>query len=140
MKIEEYKIEKDIAVMYTEAHSFPMGIKDAFDKLYSVLNGSTQRNFYGISSPQNNKEIIYKACAEQITEGEGEKLGLKSMLIPKGNYYCIDLNNFKSNPMVIGKAFETILTQSDIDPEGFCLEIYGENPDTVKCLVRKISR
>lgn len=137
MRIHEQKILNDIPVFYIEAKSFPMGIKDAFDSLHEKLNGNKLRTFYGISSPQNNKGIIYKACAEQIENGEAEKLGLTSVVIPKGNYHCIEVTNFRANMMGVGKAFEEMLSQPNIDPKGFCLEIYGENPDLVKCLVRK---
>lgn len=137
MKIIDFKIEKSIPVFYIEATSFPMGIKDAFDKLYSIILGNKQRNFYGISNSQNNKGIIYKACAEQIENGEAEKLSLPSMVIPEGIYYCIEVDNFKSNPMIMGEAFKTILSQANIDSNGFCLEIYDQSPDIVRCLVRK---
>lgn len=140
MRLYDYKIEKDIKVFYIEAKSFPMGIKDAFDNLYSLLSGDKQRNFYGISSPQHNKGIIYKACAEQLKEDEAEMLGLKLMVIPKGVYYCVELSNFRMNPMIISETFETILSQPNIDPAGFCLEIYGQDTEVVKCLVKKTIR
>lgn len=139
MRVDEHTIEKDITVFYVVASSFPAGIADALDSLYQSLRGDKQRNYYGISSPQYNKGIVYKACAEQLKPGEGGELGLKSMIIPNGVYYCIEVNNFRSDPLIIGKAFEFILSHADIDPQGFCLESYGQNPDLVKCLVRKSS-
>ena len=89
----------------------------------------------------SNADLVLRdageSSAEQLEDGEAKKLGLPTMTISKGNYYCIEIKNYSANMMIVGKAFEKILSQPDIDSNGFCLEIYAEDTDIVKCLVRK---
>lgn len=133
-RIEKTKIEKDIKIFYVKAKSFPEGIHEAIDALHALTPKSKNRRFFGVSSPDKKGIIQYKACAEEIKKNEGKSLGLETFTIKKGNYLSILVKNFKKEPMQIGNAFQEILSQKEIDPNGYCLEWY-QGEDNVLCLV-----
>src|SRR5690606_41915616 len=97
--MEKVNFEKDIKVFYVTAKSFPEGIKDATDKLHSLFPFTKERKIFGLSRPENNGPIVYKAAAEEMTEGEAEKLGCDTMIIPKGIYISIPVNDFRKDIM-----------------------------------------
>jgi hypothetical protein len=135
--VTEFTLERDITVFFVTAKSFPMGIKEAFDELNVKLNGSRKRTYFGISNPEPGIGIVYKACAEQLKDEESSGTHLPTIAIKAGKYHCIEIKNFHEDLSSIGKAFEEILKQPDIDHESFCLEIYNDDDGSVKCMVRK---
>ncbi len=78
-------------------------------------------------------EIVYRAAAEQL-ENERE-LNWKSLIIKKGIYSSITVMNYKNAPQKISKTFDELISDSDIDPNGYCVEWYVGEED-VKCMVR----
>ena len=132
--MENYKLVKDIHILYVNATSFPEGVLKAHQKLHSTLPGIQQRQCFGLSRPENGK-IQYMAGAEEMHEREAKEKGLKSMIIQKGNYHSILIRNYNSRIESIGEAFEKLIQLPDIDPQGYCVELYsGEND--VRCMVR----
>lgn len=132
--MEIFNLEKDIPVFCVSAHSFPDGIEAAHQKLHSLITGSAERNYFGISQPNRNGIIEYQAAAEEVRNNEGLSLGCKSFVIKKGNYACIMLKDYTKNLQSIGRAFEQLLTHPDLDPQGYCLEWYL-NEQEVRCMV-----
>lgn len=132
--METYDLEQDIKVFYVQAESFPEGIKPAFDKLHSLLKSHTGRNFFGISYPERPGKIIYRAAVEESYNGEAEELSCPTFTIKKGKYIGVYIKDFMKNIPAIGNAFQQLLQDPQIDPAGYCLEIY-EGMANVKCLV-----
>ncbi|HET6722273.1 MAG TPA: hypothetical protein VFH07_05960 [Chitinophagaceae bacterium] len=133
--MENYFLEKDIKVFYVKATSFPDGITEAHQKLYALIGFAKHRKIYGISYPESPGKIIYKAAAEESYSGEAEKLGCPTFIIKKGNYSSIYVKDFYSDIPAIGKAFQKLLDNPGIDPEGCCVEMY-EGDKGVRCMVR----
>ncbi|MEW5844397.1 MAG: hypothetical protein AB1775_14150 [Bacteroidota bacterium] len=46
-----------------------------------MLPSDKGRNFFGISSPNREGDIIYKAAVEELFAGEAEKLGCETFII-----------------------------------------------------------
>ncbi|MFN8674634.1 MAG: transcriptional regulator [Candidatus Sericytochromatia bacterium] len=134
MNIEKTILENEINVIYIEAESFPDGVLDSFQKLHSTVPNVEKRSHYGVSFPDKNGNIIYKACTTELYENEGKELGLQSFSIKKGEYISCILDNYMSNPNIIGDAFHKLLKNPDIANDGYCLEIYLSR-EKVKCLV-----
>jgi hypothetical protein len=133
--MENLTIEKDKSVIVYQASSFPDGIMAAFQQLHSKVPDAFQRTTYGISRPEGSMDnIIYKAAVDELYEGEGKSLGLDIMTIPAGNYSSLTISDFMKNPQAIGSAFTELLKTPELDPEGFCLEIY-KNDQQVICAV-----
>jgi hypothetical protein len=132
--METIILDKDIKVLYEQASSFPEGVKAAHEKLHVLFPYSTERNYFGISRPEN-QVIIYKAAVEEIKNGEAEKFGLPTMIIRKGNYISTVIHDFMKDIPAIGRSFQQLLAHPDIDPDGYCVEWYLNMQD-VRCMVR----
>lgn len=127
-------IEDDINIMYVTATSFPAGIQAAHEKLHSLVPFSSERKYFGVSRPENGV-IVYRAAAEQLKKGEAESLELESLVIRKGNYISLTINNFVEDLLSIKRAFKKLLSYPGLDPQGYCVEWYLSSQD-VKCMIR----
>ncbi|HWW41641.1 transcriptional regulator [Pedobacter sp.] len=134
--METVILENDIKVFYVTAKSFPQGIGEAVNKLHSLFTFSKERRIFGLSRPENNDGIIYRAAAEEMHDGEAEKVQCKTLLIPKGKYIAVVVNDFRKDIMSIDKAFKQLLNQSNLDPEGYCVEQYASDTEAVTCMIR----
>ena len=134
MTAEEYYVNEDITVLCKTATSFPDGIQKAHKDLHSLLSSSDQRTFYGISHAESNGNIIYKAAAEQVNEGEAEKLDLETFTIRRGKYISEVLRDWRKDEMSVARTFNTLISDPRIDKKGYCLEIYF-NENDMRCLV-----
>lgn len=132
--MEEYILKDDIKVFYVTAESFPDGIMSAHQKLHSLLPSTKDRNFFGISYPDKNHTIIYKAAVEESYDGEAEKYGCETFVIRKGTYISEMISGWQNDPVIISKTFQQLLSNAHIDKNGYCLEVYlGENE--MRCMV-----
>ncbi|WP_338452987.1 transcriptional regulator [Niallia oryzisoli] len=133
--METVEIEKDINVYYINAKSFPEGILDAHEKLHAIIPHSKERKYFGISRPENDGGIVYKAAVEALERDQTEKMQCETLTINKGKYRCITILKFMKDSQSIGKAFSELISYTDIDPNGYCIEYYY-TPEDVKCMVR----
>ena len=133
--METYNLEKEIKVFCVAATSFPDGVLEAHQTLHSKIAFTTERKYFGISRPDNKGSIEYKAAAEELEEGELKKLGFEPFVIPKGKYLSLILKDFRKNISSIGQAFQQLIHQPGIDPQGYCIEWYI-GMDDVRCMVR----
>ncbi|MFL5743415.1 MAG: hypothetical protein ACJ751_02030 [Niastella sp.] len=129
------KIEKDIKIFYVTAKSFPDGIQDAHDRLHTMVPFSKERKYFGISRPENGK-IIYRVGTEETFAGESEKYQCDTLIIKSGNYVSTVVEDFRKDKTSISKAFEELLKQPNLDPEGYCVEWYANDKEEVKCMIR----
>lgn len=130
--METLTIDKDKSVFFCQAASFPDGIMDAFQQIHGKVPDAFQRTTYGISRPEGSMEnIVYKAAVDELYEGEGQLLGFDTMTIPAGNYTSITIKDFMKNPSVIGQTFNQLLAIPELDPGGFCLEIYQDDHEVI---------
>jgi hypothetical protein len=134
--METTALEKDIKVFYITATSYPEGIADAHHRLHQLVPFSADRNYFGISRPENGGNIVYRAATEEKTEGEAQKYSCDTLVLKKGNYISSIVNDFDRNPRLIAQAFQKLLVYPGIDPEGYCVEWYSNNMNSVKCMVR----
>jgi hypothetical protein len=141
--MEKAIIKNDIYVFYVTASSFPEGIEEAFNKLHAFLPASPPRNIFGLLRPENGGEIVYRAAAEKFRKGDAREWGCETLTIKSGNYISITVNEFKKDILAVGQAFEELLTLPNLDPNGFCVEVYdhdtegyGTDQESVKCMIR----
>jgi len=134
--MEHFTLEQDIKVFYVTAKSFPEGIMEAHEKLYSMVPfANNGRRYFGVSRPENNTGIVYRAAAEELFQNEAEQHDCETLVIRKGKYLSITVHNYTKDVSQIGKAFQQILFQTGLDPEGYCVEWYLNDKD-VKCMIR----
>jgi hypothetical protein len=127
-------VNDDIKVFYVTASSFPDGILAAHQHLHSLMPFSKERQYYGISRPEDGT-IIYRAGATELHDGELADANLESLILKKGKYISKDIHDYMSNLSVIGNTFQQMIARDDIDPQGYCVEWYISNKD-VRCMVR----
>jgi hypothetical protein len=132
--METTVFDDDIKVFYIPATSFPEGIMEAFNKMYALVPFSAERKFFGVSRPENGV-IHYKAAAEELTAGEAEKLDCNTIILKKGTYISLTINNYTDDIQSIDRAFKELLSHSGLDPQGYCVEWYFNETD-VKCMIR----
>ena len=128
-------LENNIKVFYVTATSFPDGIKEAHEKLHSLIPFSKERKYFGVSRPENNSDIVYRAAAEEMKEGEAEKLNCKTLVLKKGKYISFTVNDYMQDLSSIERAFKQLLSHPGLDPQGYCVEWYLNEKD-VKCMIR----
>jgi hypothetical protein len=124
----------DIKVFYITAKSFPDGIMEALEKIHSLVPFSSHRKCLGVSRPENGI-IVYKAATEEKNPCEAEKLNLDTLVLKKGRYISLTINDSKKDIQSIGKAFKKLLSYPGTDPQGYCVEWYLNRKD-VRCMVR----
>jgi hypothetical protein len=136
--METIVINKDIKVFYVKAASFPAGVEDAYNKLHQLLSFSPGRRYFGVSRPEKeeNGNIVYRAAAEELAAGEAEKLNCGTLVLKKGNYISLTVEDYKKNILAIDKAFKILLAYPGIDPDGYCVEWYLTDQEAVKCMVK----
>lgn len=131
--MDSFILGEDIPVVCHKAKSFPDGIQTAHEELHRTLPYHEGRRFFGISRPDENGDIVYKAAAELL---ESDKLsGLEKFTIKGGAYNTYYIKDYRDNIGAIADCFQLLLGQSEVDPDGYCIEWYIGNDD-VKCMVR----
>src|SRR5580704_14537854 len=103
-------LDKDIAVFCVTARSFPDGILEAHEKLHALVPFSKERGYFGISRPEKGV-IVYKAAAEEKTEGEAEKLGCEKFIIQRGQYIYQTIEDYRKDVQQIGKVFQKLTSE-----------------------------
>ena len=132
--METTTIDNDIKVFYVPATSFPDGVMAAHKKIHSLAPFSAGRKYFGLSRPETGV-IAYKAAAEESFDGEGASLNCDSLVLKKGKYVSTIIKDFMSNMPAIGAAFRQLLSNPEIDPNGYCVEWYFNDTD-LQCMVR----
>lgn len=136
--METLFLENDIIVHYVEASSFPDGVLEAHQQLHKLVTHNAQRKYFGISWMGQNEEIVYKAAAEESQPGEFSQHLLPTFTIKQGSYIFIDIHDYMQNVEGIGEAFQTLLQEKNIDPQGACVEWYLEDDTTCRCMIRTV--
>ena len=132
--MEKTTLTEDIPVYCITADSFPDCVKQAHESLHALIPYDAQRKYFGLSWPVDG-QIIYKAAAAELKAGELSEHQLEKMTIIKGEYLYIDIHDFMNDIPAIGEAFQELIHNDAIAPDGFCIEWYI-NDNLCRCMVR----
>lgn len=134
--MEHYTLLEDLHIMCVTARSFPDGIMEAFATLEKKLpQAICERPFFGISKPNAQGTIVYKAGVEAVEMAEGNQYGLETFTLPKGTYLTETLHDFRDNMALIGATFQRLLDTPLLDPSSHCIEWY-KGADDVMLMVK----
>lgn len=136
--MDHFSLASAITVYTVKADSFPDGVLAAHQHLHKLVPYSGKRKYFGISRPEGKGRIEYYAAAEELETGELSRHGLPEFVISAGNYVYVDIPDFMKNIPAIGQAFQQLLTEKNIDPNGACVEWYLDQ-QTCRCMVKLIS-
>lgn len=134
--MESIVLDHDTRVFYVTASSFPEGILEAHAQLHKLVPFSGDRNYFGLSRPENGGPVVYRAAAEEKFPGEAEKYHCDTIILKKGKYSAITLLDFRKDPLSIPRTFQKILATEGLDPEGYCVEWYANDREEVTCMIR----
>ncbi|MBP9211391.1 MAG: GyrI-like domain-containing protein [Bacteroidetes bacterium] len=129
------EIEKDIRLLTVKAVRFPEGIQGAFDELRKRLPSGDDRMPYGISKPEKDGTIVYRAGVETETAGEEATEGLELVTLSKGIYASITISDWQRKIHTLSDIFENLLQHPQLDPATPCIEVYRSRTELV-CMVR----
>ncbi|MRG45036.1 transcriptional regulator [Chitinophaga sp. SYP-B3965] len=129
-------LDKDMKVFYVTAAAFPEGVIPAHEKLHSMVPFSTERAYLGISRPENGGGIVYRAATEETFQGEAEQYKCDTLILKKGKYLSLILKDYAKDPLSFKKAFDKLLNQPGLDPNGYCVEWYINGGKDAKCMIR----
>ncbi|HEY5822880.1 MAG TPA: transcriptional regulator [Cyclobacteriaceae bacterium] len=133
--MKTFTLDKDITIFYITASSFPEGVLTAHEELHSLVPFSTERKFFGVSRPEEDGPIVYRAAAEELFKGEAKKFNCDTLVLKKGEYIGKDVKNYINDVQSVQLAFDEILEQPALDPKGYCVELYLSEKD-VRCMIR----
>lgn len=137
--METYNIKEDIEVVFLNAHKFPEDVLATYNKLHALLPENSNRRFFGISHPDKTGIIQYKAAAEILPSDNFTGADLQKFTIVKGNFVAQYIVNHFKDSRCIGNAFKELLKHPQLDPDGYCLEVYKDYTDVdVHCMVKII--
>jgi DNA gyrase inhibitor GyrI len=128
-------INQNITLACITATSFPAGVPQSHQQIQAIFPNSSQRRIYGISRPNEQGIIVYKACIEIAEPSEATALGLETFVIPSGTYQVIAVKDYPNNLGAIREAFQVLTAHADMDPDGYCIENYLNEKD-MECLFK----
>jgi predicted transcriptional regulator YdeE len=133
--MDTYIFENDITVYCLTATSFPAGVAAVYNQLHATYPPGNGRTYFGISYPDGKGSLVYKA-AVRLNENDAQPSHpFAPFTIKKGTYNSSIIRNFMSDVQSIGRTFQQMIKDPNIDPNGYCLEMYL-NPNDVVCMVR----
>lgn len=135
MKNEFITLENDRTILCVPAHSFPEGIQEAFQELKRRLPQNDERTPYGISKPERDGTIVYRAGVEETTPGEGARLGCDTVILNQGTYLATTVVDWQTKIDTLAHVFDGLLQHPDLDHTSPCIEIYKNQKELV-CMVR----
>ena len=127
--VAEVTIETPLVVYCQRANSFPNGIMAAHQALHGKVSFSEQRRYFGVS--WGGGETTYLAAVTELEKGELADLDLEPFKIKSGNYLAVDTEGYDQIQLI----FQQLITDSRVDPKGYCLEDY-QGANKVRCLVK----
>lgn len=136
--MQTLSISNDIHVFGKQVTSFPSGIGEAFDELVSKVEGGFNRSFYGVCGIINGS-FKYYATAEEKDQGEAEKSGYEKLVIAKGDYLFVTVNDWRNKTGTIKDIFETIRQDKRADNQSPIVEWYKNN-DEMLCMQRCLNQ
>lgn len=106
--MKEYTFTEDVALIAVTARSFPEGIGEAFNTLMRMLPDSQERVFFGISYPDQEGGLLYKAAVSQAFDGECEQYDCETFVLSKGKYLTETVKNWRGQEEKIGLTFRKL--------------------------------
>ncbi len=133
--MEMTEMKKDILLLTIKAERFPEGIQRAFDELRKRLPDGDDRMPYGLSKPEKDGTIVYRAGVESAGTGSEEVPGLEPVYLKKGTYASVMVNDWQKKIHLLSGIFEKLLQHPQLDPATPCIELYKSRTELV-CMVR----
>lgn len=133
--METIEIHKDILLITVRADRFPEGIQGAFDELKERLPAGDDRMPYGISKPERDGTIVYRAGVEASHADEASTRGLETVVLKRGTYAVRTVDDWQQKIHTLSAVFDGLLQHPLLDPATPCIEVYRSRKELL-CMVR----
>lgn len=133
--MEILSIASDIKVFGTLVTAFPIGIGDAFNRLIKTVPDGRQRACYGISSMNEQGEVLYFAAIAEQVPGEAEKYRFEQREVPKGDYLAITVVDWQQKTHCIKDVFHEMMQDDRYLHDSPCIEWYKNDSEMI-CLLQ----
>ena len=132
--METIKLRENISAFGFRLHSFPDGIKDAFDNLMNLVPDGIDRTYYGISY-MSGDEVIYHVAVQELNAGEAERYNCERYTIEKGEYKADRVHQWMKKTHTIKDIFAEMLKDECPVSSRPAIEWYL-NDDELICMIR----
>ena len=132
--METIKLRENISAFGFRLHSFPDGIKDAFDNLMNLVPDGIDRTYYGISY-MSGDEVIYHVAVQELNAGEAERYNCERYTIEKGEYTADRVHQWMKKTHTIKDIFAEMLKDECPVSSRPAIEWYL-NDDELICMIR----
>ena len=113
--METIRIDEDITVFYVTATSFPEGIPDATKKLQPVSSLIRKNGEYSDSPGLKTTGKSFTGLPQKKwKKTKLPKLKCETLLIKKGNYVFLVVDDFRKDVTGIDRAFKQLLLAPDL--------------------------
>ncbi|MDF9798706.1 hypothetical protein OKW21_003969 [Catalinimonas alkaloidigena] len=82
--MKEYALIEEVTLIALTVRYFPEGIGEAFNTWMHMLPDSQDKVFFGVSYPDQEGSLIYKAAVSQAFDGESEQYAYENYVLSKG--------------------------------------------------------
>ena len=117
---------KDIEVMYVEAIGGTEGVMGAFQELERRLQSLKGRKFYGTYLGG-----VYRACVALKDDDNPAELGLKTWVVPGGEFARRKLENYTEKIPEIGQTFQAMIDETLWDAARPSIEFYRSHKELI---------
>lgn len=128
-----FTLQQDLTLIGIHVKSFPMGIKEAFDGLYTTYG--TTRAYYGLSWMNDDNEVEYYAMALQASPGAAQDKHFETITIKKGDYRTETIHGWMSKTGSIKDVFHNLMGENKTSRDNPCIEWY-KSDDELVCMVK----
>jgi len=133
--MERIVLDHDIRLMTVRADSFPDGIQNAFGELQRRLPAGDRRMPYGVSKPEKDGTIVYRAGVASEGSNEAGAGTFETVVLRKGTYAAETVADWPSKVHTLSEVFARLLKHPHLDPATPCIEMYRSRTELV-CMVR----
>ena len=133
--MEIIDIASDITLLTVRAESFPQGIQEAFNELKRHLPVGDERTPYGISKPEKDGTIVYRAGVESSGPAEAVAWKQGTVVLKKGKYTAESVTDWQTKIHTLTGVFDGLLRHPHLDPATPCIEVYRSRTELV-CMVK----
>ena len=110
-------------------------IQEAFNELTRRLPDGDERMPYGISKPEKDGTIVYRAGVEILDAAEASVRNLEPDVLKQGKYAAETVTEWQNKIHTLSDIFEGLLQHPDLDPFTPCIEVYRSRTE-LTCMVR----
>jgi hypothetical protein len=128
--MERYTIPHNVNTACITVLTFPDGIEEAFQQLRAFFPSTEQkpRRYFGISYPQQNGKLMYKAAVELF---QGECSSFENFVIEQGPYISEAVHDYMQDIPAITNTFSKLVTHPQLKEPGYCVEYYYNDKDVL---------